>query len=411
MEITANIGPSANNNTTDPSDDPLLSDEMYACKILIVDDELLIRELIKSYLNSAGFNDTIIAEDGLTGVRRISDADPDLVILDIEMPGINGIEVLEIVRANSKFDDIPIIVQSAHEETEFRNEVLRAGATILISKPIDFDLLLDRVRNLLQHRLLVQSLKSYQKRVQQELEAARSMQMQLLPREREIEKIEHKYGVTIDWHYQPSSELSGDCWGVHSIDDHKFGIFIVDFTGHGVGSAVNTFRLHTIMGDTQLSPNSPGEYLMRLNKQLIELIPRGQFATMNYSIVDVEANTLTFASAGHTSPIFGKMTDEKMSLGDPSGVPLGIIRTAEYTDHEISFDPDNILFLYSDALIETPGEHSPPLEDDGLIELVGESLALPATKKPLQWLLNIFYARSKILPDDDVTAVWIQRQN
>ncbi|WP_053005655.1 PP2C family protein-serine/threonine phosphatase [Kiloniella spongiae] len=409
MEIVTNTGFSHGSKPEDQDEVSVKLVDIQSCKILIVDDELLIRELIKAQLSSVGFDTIDVAEDGLIGIQRIKDTKPDLVILDIQMPGMTGIEVLKQIRANPVYDDMPIIVETGHDDKEFRNEVLRAGATDIISKPIDFKLLRLRVRTHLEHRLLVTSLKSYQQRVEQELEAARSMQLQLLPRERDIQAIEEKYEVKLDWHYQASSELSGDCWGVHPISDTSFGIFIVDFTGHGVGAAVNTFRFHTVVKDLEPDAESPARYLEMLNDQLIDLIPRGQFATVNYSIIDVEKNTLTYASAGHTSPIMGCTEMNEVFLGTPDGLPIGIKKSIEFQDHEIAMNPDGFLLLYSDALIETPDDEATPLDDDGLVKLVYKTLSQSNEKRPLEDLLNSFYARSETAPNDDVTAIWIQR--
>ncbi|WP_421783920.1 PP2C family protein-serine/threonine phosphatase [Kiloniella litopenaei] len=413
MEIVTGVGTSLGagpgSGADDHGDVSVKLVDIKACKILVVDDEMLIRELIKAQLSSAGFSSLDVAEDGLVGLERINETKPDLVILDIQMPGMNGIDVLKKIRADPDFDDMPIIVETGHDDRAFRNEVLRAGATDIISKPIDFKLLRLRVRTHLEHRLLVLSLKTYQQRVEQELQAARSMQLQLLPRERDVHAIEEKYGVKLDWHYQASSELSGDCWGVHPINDTKFGVFIVDFTGHGVGAAVNTFRLHTVMKDLQPDSKSPARYLEKLNDQLIDLIPRGQFATINYSIVDVAQNIVTYASAGHTPPIMGCSTMNKVFLGKPDGLPVGIKKTVSFEDHEVGLGPDDFLFLYSDALIETPDEDAIPLDDDGLVKLVHKNLLQSGEKRPLEGLLNDFYTRSPVLPTDDVTALWVQR--
>lgn len=409
MEIVTSVGASHSSGADEQGDVSVKLVDITACKILVVDDEMLIRELIKAQLSSAGFSAIDVAEDGLDGVNKISDTKPDLVILDIQMPGMNGIDVLKKVRADPDFDDMPIIVETGHDDKAFRNEVLRAGATDIISKPIDFKLLRLRVRTHLEHRLLVLSLKTYQQRVEQELQAARSMQLQLLPRERDILAIKEKYGVKIDWHYQASSELSGDCWGIHPITDTKFGVFIVDFTGHGVGAAVNTFRLHTVMNDLQPDIESPARYLEKLNDQLIDLIPRGQFATINYSIIDVEQNMLTYASAGHTSPIIETSSMNEVFLGKPDGLPIGIKKSVKFEDHAVALDPGGFLFLYSDALIETPDEEAISLEDDGLLKLVCKTLSQSNEKRPLEVLLNDFYARSPVLPSDDVTAIWVQR--
>ncbi|WP_120497184.1 PP2C family protein-serine/threonine phosphatase [Kiloniella sp. EL199] len=409
MEIITNAGSSHGSVGENQDDVSVKLVDVKTCHILVVDDEMLIRELIKAQLSSAGFVSIDVAEDGLAGIQRIKDTRPDLVILDIQMPGMTGIEVLKQIRADPVFDDMPIIVETGHDDKAFRNEVLHAGATDIISKPIDFKLLRLRVRTHLEHRLLFTNLKSYQQRVEHELEAARSMQLQLLPREHDILAVEEKYGIKLDWHYKPSSELSGDCWGVHPISDTSFGIFIVDFTGHGVGAAVNTFRFHTVVKDLEPDAENPARYLEKLNDQLIDLIPRGQFATVNYSIINVEKNTLTYASAGHTAPVMGAASINEVFLGIPDGLPIGIKKSIEFQDHEIALNPDGFLLLYSDALIETPDDNATPLEDDGLVKLVHKTLSQSSEKRPLEDLLNSFYARSEIPPNDDVTAIWIQR--
>ncbi len=409
MEIRFDTGPATVKNPTGDEAFVIAGAITLSSVILVVDDEIVIRELIKAHLEAAGYVNIEMAEDGISGLDRILTDRPDLVILDIEMPGLNGIEVLTKVRANPDFEDMPIIVGTGHDQTAFRNEVLRAGATNIISKPIDFELLLHRVKTHLEYRFLLKSLKAYQLRIQQELEAARSMQMQLLPRGREIVELEQHYGVKLDWHYKPSSELSGDCWGIQAIDDHKFAVFVVDFTGHGVGSAVNTFRLHTVMKDIATDSESPARYLEALNVQLTDLIPRGQFATMNYAIIDVKGNRLTYASAGHTSPIIGDARTRELTVGDPSGLPLGISKSATYTDHELALNPGDFLFQYSDALIETPGDTSPPLEEEGLVDLVDKAFTKAESTGALKWLLETFYGLSDIPPSDDVTAVWLQR--
>jgi len=269
--------------------------------------------------------------------------------------------------------------------------------------------LLFRVRTHLEHRLLVKSLKVYQNRVNQELAAARTMQLQLLPNETEIKRIEAQYNVTLDWHYKPSSEIGGDWWGIHSIDNNKFGLFVADFSGHGVGSAINTFRLHEIMRDLSLEPNSPARYLVKLNDILTDMIQRGQFATMNYAIIDVQANAMTYASAGHTPPMIGCAKSKTVTMGDPRGTPLGIKKSINYVDHTIPLKRDGFLFLYSDALTESHDANQEPLGEEGLMEIVQSTLSFPAEEQPLETLLDKFYSRSRTPPTDDVTALWLQR--
>ncbi len=408
MEITIKIDRNADADDAQQDRKHHIPADLRACTIHIVDDQDIICKLIKSHLNAQGYQNVTVSTDGLKGLNEIIENQPDLVILDYEMPKINGLVIINMIRADTNFDDMPIIVETSHDHLNIRNQILLAGASNIISKPIDFDVLLYRVRAHLEHRILVKNLKIYQNRVIQELNAARTMQLQLLPHEGDIKRIQVQYDVKLDWHYNPSSELGGDWWGVRPINNQKFALFVADFTGHGVGSAINTFRLHAIMSDIEPDPDSPARYLEKLNVVLTDRIPRGQFATMNYAIIDVKNDSLVYASAGHTSPMVGSNQKQKLTIGNPRGTPLGIKRNTTYTDCSLTMNRGAFLFLYTDALTETHGKQSSPLGDKGLQEMAKESLSLPAEETSLGWLLNKFYSRS-ILPTDDVTALWLTR--
>lgn len=384
--------------------------DCHSCSILVIDDEGLIRTLIGHVLTSAGFTDVDFAADGQAGLDKAMETHPDLIILDLNMPGLDGVTVLTRLRADGRFDETPIIVETANNSTEARNDVLRLGATNIVSKPLDAGILLDRVRLHLEKNLMMESLKKYHDRVEQELESARGMQMQLLPPAAEIEEVEHAYGVRLDWHFQPSSELGGDWWGVHAIDDDRFAIFVVDFSGHGVGAAINTFRLHTVMAEVKPLAARPSQYLEVLNDLLVDLIPRGQFATMLHATIDVATHTITYASAGHTAPVIGNFAAGTLAMRDRSGLPLGIKANTEYTDHELPFGADDCLFLYSDALIESPGTDGTELDDPMLMGWINDYAALPDEGTGcLQWLMDRFYGYAATPIPDDVTAIWVQR--
>jgi len=408
MHIVNPIQPANNSNLENMTDHDVWSEkELFNRRILVVDDDLLIRELIRLILNKAGFHNIQFAEDGRTGLDYFLHHKPDLVILDIHMPELNGIEFLGIVRADPQYDNIPIIVETADNELEARNKILRAGATNILSKPLDALIVLDRVKTHLQNQQLILNLKNYQNRLRQELDAARQMQNQLLPKKSDIAELETQYGISLDWHYQPSSELSGDCWGASAIDDHRFVVYVVDFTGHGVGAAINTFRLHMLIQENSATIGQPSQQLSALNNQLKDVLPLGQFATMIYTVIDTQLNTIHYASAGHT-PLLIARPDGQIYSGDPKGLPLGIKKDVDYKLHEAPFHKGDVCFLYSDALIETPGIDLPDLGTDGLIDLLVNALASSDDNPPLHHLMEKFYKRSQSPVPDDITAIWVQ---
>ena len=127
---------------------------------------------------------------------------------------------------------------------------------------------------------------------------------------------------------------------------------------------------------------------------------------MLYAIIDTQAHTLAYASAGAPSPVCGVGREEKTL--DSAGVFLGISPTATYETRTVSLPPEGFVFLYSDALIESPTPAGQPLEEEGLLHLVHESRAA-TPDAPLEGVLERFFRRvSRLLPDD-LTAVWITR--
>ena len=116
-------------------------------KILVVEDNLDMRELVHLYLTREGFT-VVTASDGREGLYLANAERPDLIITDINMPGLNGLEMVQQLRALPEFKDLPILVFTAFGFVE-RDNAIRAGATRAADKPLDFESLIDEVKGLL----------------------------------------------------------------------------------------------------------------------------------------------------------------------------------------------------------------------------------------------------------------------
>jgi two-component system, OmpR family, response regulator MprA len=117
-------------------------------KVLVVDDEENIIEFIRLGLRYEGFQ-VESASDGEQGITAAQRINPDLVILDIMLPGIDGLEVCRRLRANPTTRDIPVLMLTAKDEVRDRITGLRTGADDYLTKPFDFDELLERIRAIL----------------------------------------------------------------------------------------------------------------------------------------------------------------------------------------------------------------------------------------------------------------------
>ena len=379
-----------------------------AAKILIVDDMALMRKIIGVCLTRGGYENLLYAEDGDEALKMVEEHHPDIVILDLNMPKVSGYEVCHALRGNEKYKNLPILVQSASETDEERVQVFASGATDFVSKPINQPELLARVRMHLENKLMIHSLSDFRKRMEAELVMAREMQQSLLPERPVIKEIEKRSNATIESFYRASFELGGDLWGCWELPDNKIGIYVLDITGHGVGSALNTFRVHATMARFKRSKNDPAAFLTDLNRVLQPSFPLGQFATMFYGVLDCNTNELTYAGAGAPRPMIVSGTDVR--LLDSSGYPVGIAKKPEYVNLTDKLLPGESLFCYSDVLVEAPQEDGGFLGEEGLVGWVKELSEKVERPKLVSRLLKRFFAVQPDLLPDDLTAVAIHRK-
>ncbi|WP_339780827.1 SpoIIE family protein phosphatase [uncultured Thalassospira sp.] len=384
-------------------------DALHQACILVADDTMISREIVASYLRAEGFTNLLFARDGNDTLNQVRRNQPDLIILDIIMPGMDGYGVCKNLRSDPAYADIPIIAQTALEENEGRTRIFQDGATDLILKPLNKSELLARVRIHLEHRILVKQLRAYRDRTQSELVLAHDMQAMLVPRPDYYRAVGRDYGLSISATFQMSSELGGDIWGLAPLDADRLAIYLVDFAGHGIGAALNTFRLHSLMWSEGEDLHNPGSYLEALNLQLKRLLPVGQYATMLYGIIDRKQALFRYACAASTSPIIGKNNGRDFEFLDGSGVPLGITNEARYETRETPFSDDCFLMLYSDALIETTLNDGNMLDPDRLCDVLRNIIMRPGGNGDLaSQVTDYFYDHTPRELNDDFTLITLQ---
>lgn len=249
-----------------------------------------------------------------------------------------------------------------------------------------------------------ETLETFRQRMEADLAAARNMQRELLPSPEQVARIEERYGVTIEAMFETSDELGGDIWGAHPIDDHRFAVYVADFSGHGVTAALNTFRLHAVIEHMIHGRENPGGYLQAINQRLAGLLPTGQYATMLYGVVDVTNDLLVYTAAASPPPLLTG-GERDVRVGDGSGLPLGVTASASYETRVLPLASGELLFLYSDALTECGRENGRDLGKQGVQDLLGDSVARGGADVPLSAILGPFFSRVERPLTDDLTVV------
>lgn len=388
------------------------SNRVADARILLVDDSPLMLTVIARHLRNYGFTNISEAADGREALAIALEWRPDIVLTDLIMPNMDGFELCQRLRGHASFKDIPILVLTGMDKSDDRSAVFSAGATDLITKPIDRLELIGRIRVHLDHLYLIKRLSEFQKNMDQELRLARSMQESLLPSKEVIAEIEAAYPVAIGSHYEASQGLGGDLWGLVPLENGKLKVYSADFSGHGVGSALNTFRLHTFMSSGTRQAESPAAWMAQLNEYLCSVLPIGQFATMFCAVIDFEAGEVVHVSAGVPSQLLsGSTAHEPFHLIDGTGYPLGLIEEATYQEVRSRFAPGSGLIMYSDALIETPDPPRQVFTPEGLAEFVNlNGRGVDCRRIPSE-IVAYLQSKAKQKPDDDLTIISLFHRN
>ena len=380
------------------------------CRILIVDDDELNHEIVSFFLDEIGITQITSGYDGVEGLELIQRHKPDLIILDIVMPRLGGLDVLRQLRAQAAHAETPVIVLTGNDSSESRESMFNAGATDYVTKPLLAEEFQGRVKTHLKNLLLVSRLETQLENIANEMRTAAELQRSMLPPISVADAIKQKYGPSIYSLFEPSSALGGDFFGLTPLNDRAFGLYLCDFAGHGVGAALNTVRLHTMIGRLPPpDPADPAAYLAVLNDDLYEAMTNRHYATLLFGVVDVVDRTFTYASAGAPNPLLlGKGAPQWL---DSRGMPLGLMQGMRYDNLQVPFGPGNQLFLYSDAMTESQTSAKAMYGAEAVAQLVADVQNQEPANRHLYHIISRFMAQVEQPLDDDLTALYINWEN
>ena len=370
--------------------------------VLVVDDNPVNRRMLVALVQSLGVGRVDGAADGIEGLAAIAAHRPDLVLLDVMMPHMDGLEMCRRLRGDHALSDLPVLFITALDDSKSRAACFAAGGNDVVSKPIDTREVSARVGVHLHNALLMARMTSYQDRVREELAEARQAQATLLPSPRDLEAAARRTGLAIRGEMVSSTELGGDFWTLYDAGPHQLGILVADFTGHGLTAALNVFRLHVLLSRLPRQVPGPAAMLGLLNRDLKSLLKVGQFAAAFVGVVNVASGTLTYAGAAAPPAVL--TIDGTARLLDASGPPLGAFAAADYHDITVGFPPGATLLVYSDALVESETMGRPVCDEATLLRWAAETGA-----QAVDSVLERFRQRIPGPPPDDLTLVSLHR--
>ena len=328
-------------------------------KVLLIDDDAASCRTLASALRSSGFEVTT-ALNGEEGLASLDANPPDVVLLDFEMPGLNGDEVCGRIRAGSDpaRRELPVIMLTAHSGTADEVRCLSAGANDFVTKPVSRAVLEARIHTQLRLRALAEELRSQNDELarwraaqETDLAAARATQQAIIP-----SAIPPLIGWSMQTIYRPLVQVGGDVFGWRPLSHGRTLLWLADATGHGASAALLTTLCALLFNRGCETEADPSAILRCVNREFFEVFNGRSFMTACCAVIDGEG-ALSFASVGHP-PLLVRRADGRVESAGPHGTMLGIFADLPLqSETRMHLSTGDAGLIYSDGLFSLMGKH------------------------------------------------------
>lgn len=376
-------------------------------KILIVDDETINRTLLANMLYNAGYDDCVVAENGEQALQLFKEEQPDLVLLDVIMPGMSGFEVAPQIRALADGTYLPILFITALEDKESLVRCLDVGGNDFATKPFDKHILVAKIGAHLKIRALSlhieqqnQTLRVYQQRVAREHAIVEHIFSHAIINSPEV--LDH-----FDCCLKPAETFNGDLFLCEFSPSGGIYFLVADFTGHGLASAIGALPVTRAFHEYSQKGVSIAEIVSELNSILLQILPGDMFMAAVVGEINAQGDKVSLWQGGMPPALVPSNSNFAFRAFPSRHMALGVLE-----DHELNTDYDIVqlgqgeqLMIYSDGLIENVDENDQMLMEDGLIELVKADTAENGNVSAKRLYGKVKEHAADPSFDDDVTLV------
>ena len=329
-----------------------------AARVLIVDDNEINRRVLGAILKRERYA-LLSAADGDQALALARREPPDLILLDIMMPGKDGYQVCAELKADPATEHVPVVFLTALAEAADKIRGLELGAVDYITKPFDQGEVLARVRSQLKiQRLTADLRRAYgelrdkQAHLDEDLRAAAAIQRSLVPAA--APPLE---ALALAWRFLPCDSVGGDLFHFHPLPDGTLALYVIDVSGHGVPSAMVTVSLSQSLSpqaghlvDAAGRALAPAEVLARLDREY-PMERFDKYLTVAYLLVDPASGRLRYSLAGHPQPLLLRAGGDVEVL-DAGGTIIGLGAPLPFEEGEARLAPGDRLFVFTDGIAE-----------------------------------------------------------
>jgi sigma-B regulation protein RsbU (phosphoserine phosphatase) len=334
--------------------------DLSQSRILLVDDaksniDILVACLKDSYKLS-------VALSGEAALQIASRTPPDLVLLDIMMPGLDGYEVCRRLRKMPEMVEVPVIFLSSLDEVQNKAQGFEAGANDYVTKPFEPLEVQARVRSLLKAKAYSDAMKE---QLAADLRVAREIQMGMLPHD--FSAFEQKYHVHFGAVLEPAREVGADLYGVSAATPERLVIFLGDVSGKGIPASMFMVRALSLAHLLAREIPEPDRILARLNDELSADNPSYMFVTFLCAVYEPASHRLTISNAGHCYPVIVPHDGPPRFAQKFLGTALGFETGLTFGSMEIPIRDGDAIVLYTDGVIEALNEADELYDKDRLL--------------------------------------------
>ncbi|MCX8058386.1 MAG: SpoIIE family protein phosphatase [Spirochaetes bacterium] len=337
-------------------------------KILICEDDSIARSLLLNILKRK-FEIIIEAENGKIGLEKYKLEKPDLIISDINMPELNGIEFATEIRKEDK--KTPIIFLTAYSDTSYFINSIELGINGYVLKPVVKDSLFNVLQKVISNLKLERKIEEQRKKIEElynqlnfELDIASKIHQSLLPQH----KIQNEHYL-FEFIYKPLEQIGGDFFEIININENETLIFLTDVTGHGVPAALFSAMFKANLYYIIKNDISPQKILNSLNLDLPKILPSDFFPSFFIAIFNKKEKILRYSNSAHPSPIIYNISNNTYKILKEKDPFLGIDKNYNFSEKKIFLNKNDILFIYTDGLYEFENKNGEIIQEEEFYEI------------------------------------------
>ena len=327
-------------------------------RILVVDDSKVNRMLLTRELEQQG-HQVFSAENGKQALKMLAEGGYDLILLDVEMPELDGYQTLDELKKDPNLRHLPVIMVTSIDDITSAIRCIELGAEDYLPKPFNPVLLQARVDASLEKKHLHDLEQQYLKSLERELEIGRQIQAGFLPKE-----IPQPDGWQIEAYFQAAREVAGDFYDVFKMGRGTLGLLLGDVTDKGVGSALYMALFRSLLRATVMTEFLKGEEqsdeclnpedcllqaVTLTNNYICKVHDSAMYATLFFGILDTNHGLLYFVNAGHNPPFLLRKNQIIRQIM-PTGPAVGMFEDSHFRIDSLMLEPGDSLVLYSDGI-------------------------------------------------------------